>query len=272
MGRSVKIVGGGTFYKAVTNKCSHDSIKYSLASSLESYIHDFLDIYKKNIDLFLFASDFMVNKTEEFWGANTFKWRKLKNPVNVSPKPISFEKGSYGLYFGRLSDEKGVELILESLKNLPTIEFKVVGDGPLLKDLVELAETFKLSNVEFLGAKWGSELDDILYKAKYVVVPSLWYENFPYSILQSFVAGVPVIGSTRGGIPELIGDQRGLLFDPNNIASLTEAINTFDSDDELAMQMGVFARNYVEDNFSDELFYQNLKEAYTDVVNMLNIR
>lgn len=256
---------GGTFYKAITNKCSHNSVKYSVASSLESYVHDFLDIYKKNIDLFLFASDFMAHKTEEFWGKNTFNYKKLKNPVKVSKNPTLLKKENYGLYFGRLSDEKGVELILESLKRLPHIEFKIVGDGPTLEELKHKAKDYGLEKIQFLGAKWGDELREILNRAKYTVAPSLWYENFPYSILQSFEAGVPVIGSNRGGIPELIGEDRGILFDADNISTLSEAIKKMDSDSEASKAMGNTARKFIEDNFSDSIFYKNLILAYDEV-------
>ncbi len=73
----------GKFYKCVTNKCSHNSFSYSVASSFESYIHHFLNIYKKNINLFLFASDFMAYKTEDFWGKDSFRWGKLLNPYKI---------------------------------------------------------------------------------------------------------------------------------------------------------------------------------------------
>ena len=257
---------GGTFYKAVTNKCSHDSIKYSLASSLESYIHDFLDIYKNNIDLFLFASDFMAYKTEDFWGANTFKWGKLKNPFKIATRNIEVNKDDYGLYFGRLIEEKGVDLILKALVNNKDIPFKIIGDGPELEPLKSLAVELNLPNVEFLGAKWGSDLEDILYHAKFTVVPSVWHENFPYVILQSFAAAVPVIGSGLGGIPELVSEERGLLFDVNEISTLSIAIRNLYDNSEMCDKMGINARKFVVNNFNDTSFYTEILESYHKVL------
>ncbi|MFI8380437.1 glycosyltransferase [Leeuwenhoekiella sp. NPDC079379] len=257
---------GGTFYKAITNKCSHNSLKFSIASSLESYIHNFLDIYKKNIDLFLFASDFMAHKTEDFWGYNTFNWGKLKNPFKISTRAIEQNKDDYGLYFGRLIEEKGVDLILKALVDNKDIPFKIIGNGPELEPLKNLAIQLNLSNVEFLGAKWGDELEDILYKAKFTVVPSVWHENFPYVILQSFAAEVPVLGSNLGGIPELVSNERGLLFDVNRINSLSSAIRELYDNNLLRKKMGENAREFVLYNFNDTSFYKEILLNYESVL------
>nr|WP_315152897.1 glycosyltransferase [uncultured Flavobacterium sp.] len=254
------------FYKAVINKCSHDSFSFSLASSIESYLHSWLNIYRKNIDLFLFASDFMAYKTEDFWGAKTFKWGKLMNPFNIPIREPNTLKGNYGLYFGRLIEEKGVHLIIESLKLHKDLPFKIVGNGPQLDELQKMVELYNLKNIEFLGSKWGDELDDILYNAKFVIVPSIWHENFPYVILQSFAAGVPVIGSSVGGIPELLGEERGVLFDPQKIESLSEAISFLCNDEINSERIGNNGRNYVLENFNDENFYQSIVINYNSII------
>ena len=257
---------GGKFINAVKNKCCHDSLTFSLASSIESYVHNWLNIYKKNIDLFLFASDFMAHKTEEFWGKNSFKWAKLVNPFKVSTTSQNLEKGKYGLYFGRLSEEKGVHLILEALKLAPEIPFKIIGDGPELSKLISLKNEYDLKNLEFLGSKWGKELDDYLNLAKYVVVPSVWHENFPYVILQSFNANVPVIGSNLGGIPELLSANRGLIFDINSYQSLLNSIKKMNDDGELRTNLTTNARKYLEENFNDTKFYNSIINNYKKIL------
>ncbi len=255
---------GGIFYKAIINKCSHDSYVYSIASSIESYVHSSLNIYKKNINLFLFASSFMANKTQEFWGEDSFKCGNLKNPFKISEKPLIENKGNYGLYFGRLSEEKGVDLILKALTKNKDIPFKIVGEGPLFDELYEFSQKKELYNVEFLGAMWGKDLEDILYNAKFVVVPSVWYENFPYVILQSFAAGVPVIASDIGGISELVSTERGMLFNPKNVESLIEIFNQIKS--RLLIDLGLNARKYVVENFNDRVFYQDIIRNYNLVI------
>lgn len=257
---------GGKFYKCIINKCSHDSFSYSSASAVESYIHGFLNIYKKNIDLFLFASDFMANKTVEFWG-DDFKWGKLLNPFKIPNTTISDIKGKYGLYFGRLIDEKGVDILIESLKLNKGIPFKIVGDGPDLEQLKQFAKDNDLDHIEFTGAIWGAQLDEIIRDSKFVVVPSIWHENFPYVILQAFAAAKPVIGSNRGGIPELVlENERGVVYNANSPEELAKKIKLFYENDELCDRLGKNARKFVEENFNDSVFYDQLMINYKKVL------
>lgn len=256
---------GGKFHNAVLNKCSHDSIVFSVASALESYVHNWLNVYRNNIDLFLFASDFMAQKTESFWG-KTFKWGKLLNPFNIPLLPKESLRGEYGLYFGRLIDEKGVDVLINALKKCPNIPFKIVGDGPDLENLVKLVRKFGLENVEFLGPMWGDALNDILLNAQFVVVPSIWHENFPYVILQAFAFCKPVIGSNRGGIPEMVDDgNRGLLYEATCPNDLAERINYLFNNEKL-YEMGLNARSYIEENFTDKVFYAEIMNNYKNIL------
>lgn len=256
---------GGKFYKAITNKCCHESFQYSLANSIESYIHSALNIYRKNIDLFLFASDFMANKTVEFW-SNSFKWGKLLNPFKIREVNEQGVIGQYGLYFGRLIDEKGVDILIKALTKARDIPFKIVGDGPDFGKLKAEAENQGLYNVEFLGAKWGKELDDIIDNCKFVVVPSIWHENFPYVILQAFAAWKAVIGSNRGGIPELVTEDRGIIYEALDHNDLALKMKHLFTNDALCLEYGINARNFVVSNFSDSNFYMQLMQNYKKVL------
>jgi glycosyltransferase involved in cell wall biosynthesis len=258
---------GNKFYKAVTNKCSHDSLSYSLASSLESYVHHYLNIFKKNVQLFLFASDFMAYKTEEFWGKESFKWGKLLNPFKIPDLEPRDEIGGFGLYFGRLIDEKGVDILITALQNTPSYPFKIVGDGPDLEHLKRLAKVNGLDNIEFVGPLWGDALNELLYSARFVVVPSIWQENFPYVILQAFAAGKPVIGSNRGGIPEMVShNERGLIYEAQDPIELGNTIEALWEDEELIKRYSSNARKYVTENFNDEVFYNTLVLNYNKVL------
>jgi glycosyltransferase involved in cell wall biosynthesis len=258
---------GNKFYNCVINKCSHDSFIYSMASAIESYVHSTLNIFRKNVDLFLFASDFMALKTQDFWGESTFKWNKLLNPFKIPVTVPKEEIGSYGLFFGRLIDEKGVDIFIEAIKYMPTLPFKIIGDGPDLVKLQRLAEKYNLKNIEFLGSMWGEELDKVLYNSRFVVVPSIWHENFPYVILQAFAAAKPVIGSDKGGIPELVAhQQRGLIYEAENSEKLADTIINLWHDQTSILEYGANARKYVVDNFNDLSFYKSLISNYKQVL------
>lgn len=255
---------GGKFYNAAFKKCCKGSLAFSLASTIEAYVHEHKRVYDRLVDKYLFASEFMLEKTKEFWPNKQVSYGKLKNPF----KPFDYEPqftGDYGLYFGRIIDEKGVDRIVDAARNID-VPIKIIGDGPDLSKLKSIVSDEDIRNIEFLGPMWGSELTAVLQQAKFVIVPSLWHENFPYVIFQAFASGKPVIGSKRGGIPELIQSDKGILFEPDNIHELETAILKLWGDSALCESMGRNARNYIVEEFNDERFYQDIMENYRSVL------
>lgn len=257
---------GGKFFHCLQNKCSHDSIIFSFASMMESYIHSWLNVYLKNITLFLFASDFMANKTMDFWGKK-IKYGKLLNPFKISYPP-RYLKGEYGMYFGRLIDEKGVDILLKALVLAPQLPFKIIGDGPEMENLKKMVTDNGLTNVEFAGPKWNDELQLYLDHCKFVVVPSIWHENFPYVIMQAFAAGKAVIGSRRGGIPEMVTPDRGLLYEADDVEELASKMINLFADDEMCNKMGENGRKYIEDTFNDGVFYESVISNYEEALKL----
>nr|WP_282099778.1 glycosyltransferase family 4 protein [Qipengyuania mesophila] len=252
---------GYNFAAAIRNRCCKDNRVLSVASALEAYLHRKLDVYGQ-FDHFTFSSDFLAEMTGEFWEDRSFSWSKLLNPFDSR----SFEAGEtyepFGLYFGRLIDEKGVDRLVEAARLVPDFRIKIVGDGPDMDRLKAIASAGH-GNIEFLGPMWSPELDSILSKARFVVVPSIWHENFPYVINQSFALGRPVIGADRGGITELVSHgKRGLIFDPDQPEAIAACIRELAVDEDKARQMGRRAKAYSDDLFNDENFYTDLRRAY----------
>lgn len=258
---------GGRFYRALANRCCHDSITYSFASSVEAYVHNYLDIYRKNIHTFLFSSEFMARKTEEFWDEKSFRWRKLRNPFDSTKYQATYVPSGPVLFFGRIIDEKGVNILVQAASQLPDVPFRIVGDGPDLEPLKKLAEDLGLDNVVFTGAKWGDEMDEELKKCSFVIVPSIWHENFPYVINQSFSFGKAVIGSNRGGITELVEHgERGLIYEATDSDALAGAIRELWTEPERIEAMGKRAKEFSDREFNDEKLYQTLRGIYTEVL------
>jgi glycosyltransferase involved in cell wall biosynthesis len=267
-GRLCEDCKGKRFYKAIQNKCCQNSLTYSIASCIESTVHQTFDILRKNVDTFLFASEFMARKTEEFWGRDTFRWRKLINPYDSSTYPLSRKYEDYLLFFGRFVEEKGVDVLLRAMELAPSAKLVAVGDGPEYKMLLALKEQLNLSNVEFVGPKWGQDLDRLLANARFVVIPSVWHENFPYVILQSFAMGKAVIGTDRGGIPELvINGKTGYIYPAHDHEALAQHISYLWDNPNEAVAMGERAKVYVDSEFTDDEFYENLIEIYKEACN-----
>ena len=256
----------GRFYRAPFNRCCHDSLAYSAASMFEAYSERFRGPLAGKVDMFLFASEFMAETTSRFWGEGTFKWRILRNPFapRLAPEPVD---GEYVLYFGRLIEEKGVDQLLNAAGMLPRIKVRIVGDGPGDEALISQAAAAGLSNVEFCGPLWGAAMEEALARARVVVVPSMWHENSPYTILQAFAAGKPVIGSDRGGIPEMIDHgTRGLVYAAESPVMLAEALTRLWSDPTLCRRMGRAAQEYVASEYGADNFMRSLMAAYETVL------
>ena len=267
-GRICEDCKGGRLYMSVVNKCCQDSWSFSIASCIEAYAHNTLKIYQKNVHTFLFASEFMASKQAEFWGEDTFRWRMLKNPFDPMAHPLSEGYDDYCLFFGSLLGIKGVDIIVKAMSQLPpNMRAVIVGDGPEEANLKALADELNCENVEFVGPKWGDELTPYLERARFVLVSSVWHENFPYVILQAFATGKAVLGADRGGIPELVRHgEFGLVYPADDPDALAEGIRRLWEDAESTVNMGKAARAYVVDEFNDKNFYDTVIEIYEDVL------
>ncbi len=253
---------GGRFYNAARNGCCKSSRALSAASMIEAYVHKWLGVYAQ-FSHFTFSSDFMARQTRDFWPDRAISWSKMRNPFDSAAFTPHEGDEAYGLYFGRIIDEKGVDRIIDAAGRIDGFRVKIVGDGPDLEALRARAACEGLTNVTFTGPKWGDDLIPILSRARFVIVPSIWHENFPYVINQAFALARPVIGARRGGIPELIADgERGLVFDPDDRADLAAKITALAQDPELARRMGRKAKQYSDKTFNDTVFLADLMAAY----------
>lgn len=265
-GRICEECKGGRYYRALVNRCCHDSLVISAASMMEAYVHDWLDIWRKNVSCFLFASQFMAKKTEEFWGEGAINIDFLPNPFDADKYHVPANVGQYILYFGRLIGEKGVDMLIEAARQAPDVPVVIVGDGPDREKLEALARP--LENVRMVGPAWGEDLARWLHDARAVVVPSLWHENFPYVIFQAFAASKPVIGAERGGIPELVNaGPHGWTYEASDITALADTMRRVMSlsVDEIAT-MGAAAKVYVSREFNDAAIYRRLTAIYGRVL------
>ena len=216
---------GGKFINCLKGKCIHSSLLKSLFGAMEAYLWASKNIYEQ-LDKVICCSEFIKSKLDQYPIFRN-KTIAIHNFIE-SVENEDYDKEDYVLYFGRLSEEKGIDTILEC-KN---VKFKVAGTGAL-EDKIKNAD-----NIEYLGFKTGDELKKLISRARVTVYPSIWYENCPFSVMESIMYGTPVVGSKIGGIPELIDDgETGLLFEPNNTQDFKNAILSILNNDETAMRM-----------------------------------
>ena len=161
-----------------------------------------------------------------------------------TPGPV--EKKDYVLYFGRYTREKGVQTLLQAAKALPEISFVFAGDGEC-KEQVD-----QCSNVKNMGFLQGKVLSKVIEEARFCVIPSEWYENCPFSVMEAISFGTPVLGADLGGIPELVRDgETGELFEAGNVEALTEKIRTLWTDRRKCQQYAENCRKTCFDNVEE---------------------
>jgi len=226
---------GAKYYNAVRYKCLKNSYSVSGVAMLEAYYHKMKKSYKK-VDYFLAPSNFMIKKVTEF-GVPIDKVCLLRNVLNFSDFKPEPNKHNFFSYVGRISEEKGLNILIEAVaylkKNnqLGNFHLIIVGKGPAEETLKAMVDDLNLtSEVEFRGflKKMSSKWKYILKKSSFTVLPSIWYDNSPIAVSESLAFGTPVIISDLGGTPEMIDDKiSGLIFKHNNVKDLAKKIKYF---------------------------------------------
>ncbi len=218
---------GGNFFNCVKGKCIHGSFLKSVVGWLEASYWNNKGVYKE-IDTLICCSQFMKEKLDS---NPIFKDKTitLHNFIDGGEAVVDgkVEKKDYVLYFGRYSKEKGIETLIKACKNLPEISFIFAGSGPLEDEIDGVA------NVQNVGFQTGEALTKLICEARFSVCPSEWYENCPFSVLESLTYATPVLGAKIGGIPELVEEGvTGELFESGNVEALQEKIATLWRDEE----------------------------------------
>ena len=256
----------GSFYHPIIERCHKDSAIAGLLIAVESYLHRWMKIYEKNIDIFHVPSRFMGQKMREA-GIARGKIRHLPYTIKIDKFKPHYKSKPYVLYFGRLSDEKGILTLLHAMKDLPQAHLHVVGDGPQEPQLRSFVQEHGLKNISFLGKKSGGELARLVQEARMIVVPSEWYDNSPLVIYEAMAYGKPVIATRLGGMPELIIEgETGLLFDAGNAEQLAEKIRHLWDRPELAERFGVAARAKAEQEFDPAAHYDIVHSWYQELL------
>lgn len=283
---------GGKFGACTKNRCIHNSKVKSMLGSIEAYYYKWRKTYGL-VDVIICPSEFMKKQldTNPVLAAKTVMMHNFmpetdkeptqdtetiqnKEPTQSAEAVQSIEPSQnakptqstepaeptlpnrYALYFGRFAKEKGVETLLDVCKKLSQVEFVFAGSGPLEGELS------KLPNVRNIGFVRGERLQRLIGGAAFSIYPSQWYENCPFSVMESQVYGTPVIASNIGGIPELIEDGvTGELFEPCSHEELEQKIRKLWEQPELCAKYRENCKNIKFDTL-EEYCGKIVKEVY----------
>lgn len=242
----------GQFVNCLKDKCIHGSAAKSAIGMLEAYFWKINGVYRY-IDTMICCSEFMKSKLDK----NSLFVNKtiaLHNFIDkVEWKNIN--KKNYVLYFGRFSKEKGINTLIEVCKSLPDIQFVFAGTGPLEVVINDIP------NIKNVGFQTGASLEILIREAKFSIYPSEWYENCPFSVMESQMYGTPVLGADIGGIPELIQvGKTGELFASGDKADLERKVQELWNNFEKIERYSEACKNIKFDTIDE--YYVKLMEIY----------
>lgn len=244
----------------IRHGCFRDSAAQTTHLTLLTGVHRMLNTWKQ-VDRFIVLTDF---------ARQTFLRSSLHlKPEQVVVKPNSLinlgyapfaERAGFFLYVGRLSNEKGVQTLIDAAYKA-SFPVHIIGDGPLLGMVQEAAQ--KLNHVTYLGVQPRQAVWDAIRQCRALVVPSIWYEGLPTVVLEGFASGTPVICSDQKNLNQIVEhNETGLLFKTGDSNDLIRTLNQLPDLEKLA-QNGY--QKYLA-SYTPERSFKGLMAIYEAVI------
>jgi glycosyltransferase involved in cell wall biosynthesis len=246
----------GTLHGCYRNSRSQTAVVGAMLT-----FHRWRKSWATDVDCYIALTEFSRGK---FIQGGLPEKKIVVKPNFVAPDPGARETGgTYALFVGRLSEEKGVRTLLRSWRFLPDVPLKIVGDGPLGEETRASIDAEQLRNVECLGARNHDEVVAIVKGARFLIFPSEWYETFGRVAIEAFACGVPVLASRLGAMAEVVEDgATGLLFTPGDAEELAAKARWAAENSSAMRRMGQNARRIYEEKYTPESNYRMLSDVY----------
>lgn len=252
---------GGTWW-AIKARAYRGSLVGTIALVLAIELHKRLKTWHTSVDRFIALTEFSRKKfIEAGWPAEKIvvKPNFVDDPF---PRTTIGKSGGYGLFVGRLSEEKGVRLLFDAWGEI-SLPLYIAGDGPLSKWVSEHSG----GSIKYLGRMGKVELFRLLQDADFIVVPSVWYETFGMVVVEAFACGTPVIVSNLGSLPDIVEHGvTGLHFEVGDSDDLADKIQWMIDNPGEVRAMGENARKEYLRQYTAEKNYSMLKSIYEEAV------
>lgn len=242
----------------VLRKCYRGSLAQTTVLAGMLILHRALGTWQKKVTRYIALNHFSRNKFIQ-GGLPAERITVKPNFVDVPRSTVTTRTG--GLFVGRLSPEKGIEVLINALEQLPETSVELIGTGP------EQERVANHRRATYLGAKSQDEVIARMRGAAYLVLPSICYENFPRTLVEAYACGLPVIASRLGAMAELVRDgETGLLFEPGNAEDLAHNIAWAEANPERIREMGEHARKEYDVKYTAQINYHQLIAIYKDAI------
>lgn len=219
-------LGGWGLWPSIQHSCWHSSRAQTAVVTTMLATHRLLQTWQKQVNFYVVLTEFARQK---FISGGLPAEKIVVKPNFI---PASFlgpathsARSNYALFVGRLAPEKGVKLLLEAWQSISKIPLKIVGDGPLRSELEAMATQSGLDRVEFCGSRSQREVFELMQEARLLIVPSIWYEGLPLTVIEAFSRHLPVIVTKLGSMAEIVQHgKNGLHFQAHDVADLARSV------------------------------------------------
>lgn len=241
-------------WRGAVRGCYRGSVAQSTVLASMVSTHRLMGTWQRKVSRYIALNEFCRQK---FIVGGLPAERVVIKPNFVESGPCPDGPRSGFLFVGRLSPEKGADVLAHAAGRSPALAVRVAGTGP------EAAVFNGLTNVHLLGALGGDAVMREMAGASALVLPSIWYENFPRTLVEAFASGLPVIASRIGALADIVEDGvTGLLFEPGNAEDLAQKMQWLAAHPDTAIAMGREARRRYEQLYSPEVNIRQLGEIY----------
>nr|NJM03241.1 glycosyltransferase family 4 protein [Desulfobacula sp.] len=251
-------------YNGALHTCYRNSFFASFAVARMVAYHRKKLTWQYKVNRFIALTEFGKNKfIEADFPANKIivKPNFVEDPLK-SEKSIHPNRNGKALFVGRLSPEKGVDILNKAWKNIH-YPLEIAGTGPLFSELKKNSP----DNITFLGQLSKEEVTHKMMESSFLIMPSICYEGFPLVIVEAFACGLPVLASRLGSMEEIIQDGiTGMHFKAGDADDLAEKVSAMLASPERLIQMGINARNEYETKYTPEKNYELLMDIYNKVI------
>ncbi|MBB5345283.1 glycosyltransferase [Tunturibacter empetritectus] len=256
-------VGSKVALAAIQHRCYRQSYLQSAAVVASNAYAHLRGIWTNSVDRYIAVSSFVKQQLVE----GGFPEEKiLVKPNFISDSGVGDGSGGYGLYVGRLTEEKGVRSLLNAWPDVPSsATLKIIGDGPLESVVRQASDADP--RIEYLGRKSLTEVCDYLGKAAFLIFPSQWYEPFGRTIVEAYSKGTPVIAALTPPMKAMVDDGvTGLLYNPSDSKDLAATVSILMADKERLNLMRVQARAKYVAAYTEDQNYRQLMDIFQQCI------
>jgi glycosyltransferase involved in cell wall biosynthesis len=246
-------------------KCYRGSAAETGLVTAVTGLHKLIRTWQTKVDAYITLTGFARTRfAASSMAAAGDKLRLLPNFIfDPGPGKPPGERNGYYLFVGRISPEKGVRTMLDAFSG-SGYPLLIIGDGPEKAALETAYHSYP--NIRFAGKKPGNEVLAAMKECRALIFPSIWYEGLPFTIIEAFATGTPVIASEIGAMRELIRDgYNGFHFSPGNAGSLRGVITGFEEAREKFEALYEQARQTWHENYHPDIHYAGLIRIYESI-------